>query len=163
MANKIVWLLLGLELCLVFSLGFISGIISTNEEVLAEFPLSSNSYEKASPSDYIQKDNIKLYKDRVVILIDNPSISSYADTNSMLPVLDEGSNGIKFVPKNEKEIKVGDIISFKLENKIIVHRVVFIGQDEIGTYFITKGDNNKYADEKIRFSDIVSKTIAIIY
>lgn len=162
MANKILWLLLGLELCLVFSLGFISGIIS-NKETLREFPLSSNNYEEASPSDYIQEDNIKLYKDRVVILIDNPSISSYADTNSMLPVLDAGSNGIKFVPKSEKEIKVGDIISFKSENKIIVHRVVNIGSDELGTYFITKGDNNKYADEKIRFSDIVSKTIAIIY
>lgn len=162
MANKILWLLLGLELCLVFSLGFISGIIS-DKETLKEFPLSSNNYEEASPSDYIPEDNIKLYKDRVVILIDNPSISSYADTNSMLPVLDAGSNGIKFVPKSEKEIKVGDIISFKSENKIIVHRVVNIGSDELGTYFITKGDNNKYADEKIRFSDIVSKTIAIIY
>ncbi len=162
MANKILWLLLGIELCLVFSLGFISGIIS-NKETLTEFPLSSNSYEEASPSDYIQEDNIKLYKDRVVILIDNPSMSSYADTNSMLPVLDAGSNGIKFVPKSEKDIKVGDIISFKFEDKIIVHRVVSIGSDELGTYFITKGDNNKYADEKIRFSDIVSKTIAVIY
>ena len=162
MANKILWLLLGIELCLVFSLGFISGIIS-NKETLTEFPLSSNSYEEASPSDYIQEDNIKLYKDRVVILIDNPSMSSYADTNSMLPVLDTGSNGIKFVPKSEKDIKVGDIISFKFEGKIIVHRVVSIGSDELGTYFITKGDNNKYADEKIRFSDIVSKTIAVIY
>lgn len=162
MANKLLWLLLGAELCLIFSLGFISGII-LNKEKSVEFPISSNSYEEISPSDHIEENNIKIYKDRVVILIDNPSVSRYADTNSMLPVLDSGANGIKIIPKNEKEIKVGDIVSFKFENKIIVHRVVSIGQDEIGTYFITKGDHNKYADEKIRFSDIVSKTVAIIY
>lgn len=162
MVKKLLRLLIGLELCLIFSLGFISCTLF-NQEKLVEFPISSDSYEEISPSNYIERDNIKVYKDRVVIFTDKPSISSYADTNSMLPVLDSESNGIKIVPKNEKEIKVGDIISFSLENKVIVHRVVSIGEDEIGTYFITKGDNNKYTDPKIRFSDIRYKTIAIIY
>lgn len=162
MVKTSLWILIGLEFCLVFSLGFVSSII-LNKEKLVEFPLSLSNYEAISPSDYVSKENIKIYKDKVVIYLENPSLSNYADSNSMVPVLDFGANGIKIVPKHENEIKVGDIISFNFGDKIIVHRVIKIGEDEAGTYFITKGDNNKYADEKIRFSDIVSKTIAIVY
>ncbi len=155
-------ILMVLELILIFSLGFISSIV-IYQNSLAEFPLSINSHEEASPSNYVDEKSILVYKDRVVILLDNPSLSKYADTNSMLPVLDAGANGIKVIPKNEKDIRIGDIVSFEFEDKMVVHRVVSIGEDSDGTYFITKGDNNQYQDEKIRFKDIKSKTIAIIY
>jgi signal peptidase I len=154
--------LIALEALLIFSLGFISFMV-INEDSLVEFPLSINSYEKASPSDYIEERNILVYKDRVVIMVDNPSLSKYADTNSMLPVLDIGAKGIKVVPESESEIHIGDIVSFEFEDKIVVHRIINIGRDKEGKYYITKGDNNPFAEDKIRFEDIKSKTIAIIY
>lgn len=160
--NKIIKMLMVIEAILIFSLGFISFII-LNENNLTEFPLSVNSYEKVSPSNYIEEKNILVYKDRIVIMVDNPSLSNYADTNSMLPVLDIGANGVRIVPKSESEINIGDIISFEFEDKIVVHRVISIGKDQEGTYFITKGDNNEVDDGKVRFKDIRAKTIAIIY
>lgn len=153
--------LIAIEALLIFSLGFTSFILIKSNST--EFPLSIKSYEKASPSDYIEEKNILVYKDRVVIILDNPSLSNYADTNSMLPVLDIGANGIRIAPKNEKDIRVGDIISFEFEDKIVVHRVINIGEDQEGTYYITKGDNNPIDDGKIRFEDIKAKTVAIIY
>lgn len=160
--NTYLAILIGLEAMLIFSLGFISFMLVNNNS-LVEFPLSINSYEKASPSNYIEEKNILVYKDRIVIMVNNPSISNYADTNSMLPVLDAGANGIRIVPQSESEIMIGDIVSFEFEDKIVVHRVISIGEDSKGTYYITKGDNNPSADEKIRFKDIKAKTIAIIY
>ena len=46
---------------------------------------------------------------------------------------------------------------------LIVHRVVEKGIDEQGVYFITKGDNNNIDDCKIRFKDIDTVLIAVIY
>ncbi len=46
---------------------------------------------------------------------------------------------------------------------LIIHRVVEIGEDEQGTYFITKGDNNFFSDGKVRFGQIKYVTIGVIY
>ena len=81
----------------------------------------------------------------------------------MLPVLDQESNGIRIVPKSENEVNEGDIITFKQDNLLIVHRVVEKGIDNQGVYFITKGDNNSLSDGKIRFKDIEYITIGVLY
>lgn len=58
-------------------------------------------------------------------------------------------------PKDKYE--VNDIIAFKNDNIITVHRIVNVEYDENGTeLFTTKGDNNNTIDaEKITSSDIV--------
>ena len=60
--------------------------------------------------------------------------------------------------------KIKDIISFRKDKLLIVHRVVEIGNDEQGVYFITKGDNNYIRDlYKIRFEDIKDVSIGVIW
>ena len=81
----------------------------------------------------------------------------------MLPVLNENTNGIKVVPRSENEISAGDIVTFKQGDYLIVHRVIKKGQDSEGTYFVTKGDNTLFSDGKIRFKDILYKTIVLVY
>ncbi|MEM4259516.1 MAG: signal peptidase I [Candidatus Pacearchaeota archaeon] len=149
----------------IFILGFIVSFFiniylsSSTEHPLSYFTIS----EINSPSDFIKENQIEVYHDKIVIRIENASLSEYASTGSMLPVFDNGANGIRIVPKSENEVNVGDIITFERNNILIVHRVVEKGQDEQGIYFITKGDNNFYSDGKIRFSDIRYKTIGILY
>jgi signal peptidase len=52
----------------------------------------------------------------------------------------------KLDAKELNEIDVGTIIVFKMENKVVVHRVVEIKKDNGLLLFYTKGDNNKERD-----------------
>jgi len=126
------------------------------------FGYSVSSVVKA-PSDFIKESQISITKDKIIINVADASLSAYAPTGSMVPLFDEGANGIRVVPKSEDEISVGDIVTYQKDSILIVHRVVQKGEDTEGTYFITQGDSNDYADEKIRFSDIKYKTIGILY
>ncbi len=117
-----------------------------------------------APHDTIKDSSIEVYPDRVIIHIENASLSAYAPTGSMVPVFNEGANGIRVVPSSADEISVGDIVSYSGKNdELIIHRVIEKGSDEQGIYFIVKGDNNAEPDGKIRFSDIRYKTVAILY
>jgi hypothetical protein len=133
-----------------------------------ESPLSKNiNYlgfvSKDAPSDFLTEKQIQIYDDKIVIYVDNASISRYAPTGSMKPLLDENSNGIRIIPENSNQINVGDIITFQENSYFIVHRVIEKGLDSKGVYFITKGDNNEIGDGKIRFEQIRYKTIGILW
>ena len=156
-------------ICIIFLLGFASASCLNFITYSVEFPyLNSlgigniNNNSKA-PSDFVTEDQIQVYDDKIVININGASLSKYAPTGSMIPVLDEGSNGIRIVPDSEQDINVGDIITFKQDEHYIVHRVIEKGEDNKGVYFIAKGDNNTINDGKIRFSDIKYKTIGVIW
>ncbi len=157
-----------------YGLVFVLGAISTIFAMLSVAVLANNdvSYPASffglnqgeiSPQDWISEKSIIVYNDKVVIYLKNPSLSRYAWSGSMRPVLDGASNGIRIVPASADQIKAGDIVTFKQGNALIVHRVVEKGIDEQGVYFITKGDNNDFNDGKIRFEDIKYVTVAIIY
>jgi len=157
-----------LGLVLVFFLGFASANFINAYFVYGnEFPLGISGFgfygDVKAPFDLVGLDNIEVYDDKVVIYVQGASLSQYAPTGSMEPVLNEGSNGIRIVPLNEDEIHIGDIVSFEQEDRLIVHRVIEKGADNEGTYFITKGDNNNVSDGKIRFEDIKYITIGVIY
>jgi len=151
----------------VFSLGFFSypllvGYISG--ELEAPFSLLSVTGKTiSSPSNFIERENILVYPDKIVIALKDATVSSYEDTGSMEPILDSNSNGIRIKPEFENEIQVGDIVSFRQNGFLIVHRVIEKGIDSQGVYFITKGDNNNFKDGKIRFQDIEYITIGILY
>lgn len=154
-----------------FSLGFISyPLLSEYVEISQESPFSFISFtgrstinSLSSPSDFIEKDNVFVYSDKVVINIPGATLSSYEDTGSMEPILDSNSNGIRIKPESEQEIEIGDIVSFRKNGILIVHRVIEKGIDNQGVYFITKGDNNNFNDGKIRFQDIEYITVGILY
>ena len=61
--------------------------------------------------------------------------------------------------KNESEIKIGDIITFKVdENTLVTHRVVEIVKNENDSEYVTKGDANNSVDtQKVKFKDIEGK------
>jgi len=154
-----------------FVLGwFASGIyasISTDDFVLMPFSfLTGVSSEVNSPSDWIKESQIHVYKDRIQLDIKDAVWSNFADTNSMDPFLDSNSNGIEIKPDSAEQVQVGDIISYRSDyaNGIIIHRVIEKSQDEQGTYFKVKGDNNSLKDPgKIRFDQIEGVLVGIIY
>ncbi len=116
-----------------------------------------------APSDFIKEDNILVYNDKIVINVDNVSLSRYASSGSMLPLFDAGANGIRIKAQSPDEIKLGDIVTYERNSELIVHRVIEIGTDKQGPYFITKGDNNALSDGKVRFDEIKYITIGILY
>src|SRR3989338_2427894 len=129
-------------------------------------PFAENAPERLSPYDWVKESQIDVFEDKVIINIKNPEWAGFADTNSMDPFIDKGANAIKIIPKTEEDIHAGDVISYNPENSdaIIIHRVIKIGQDEKGRYFVAKGDNNPVKDpEKIRFYQIKRVLVGVIY
>lgn len=127
---------------------------------------SSVLKERSSPMDRISEDQIHVYDDKVIIDLDNPEWSSFTDTNSMDPVLDKGANAIHIIPQKPSEINIGDIVAYKSKyaEGTLIHRVVDIGSDEKGIYYIMKGDNNPENDPgKIRFNQVRRVLVAVIY
>lgn len=117
-----------------------------------------------NPKDRIAEDQITVYNNSFII---NTNLTlqwaSYEDTNSMDPTIDKGVNGIEAIPNNQKDLQVGDIISYRYKEMLITHRIIETGYDELGWYCITKGDNNPFLDEKVRWNQVQAVLIAIIY
>ena len=128
------------------------------------FPSSIAAQE--NPKDRIPEKAIAVYKDRIILDLQNAQWATFTDTHSMEPVLFKGANAIEITPKSVDDIKVGDIISYRSEyaEGSIIHRVVYKGQDDEGTYFIMKGDNLQTSDPgRVRFEQIDRVVVAIIY
>jgi len=152
---------------LVFLLGFFTCMMLTFIYKDIEQPIRIGEVSIVnppnSPGDWIKESQISIYENAVVLHIEGASLSRYAATGSMKPVLDIGSNGIRIVPENPEQIEIGDIITFEKNGELIIHRVIEKGTDEEGIYFITKGDNNNVTDGKVRFEEIKYVTIGILY
>ncbi len=128
--------------------------------------LTGNAIARPTPGDHLTRQDIIVHKDKVVLDINDAIIARFTATNSMDPVLDEKANAIEVVPRSEDEVSVGDIIAYTNRHidGTIIHRVIKKGRDEHGTYYIVRGDNNARADPyKVRFADIKSVVVAIIY
>lgn len=163
---------------LVFMLGFLtSNIYADLNTNTKENPSNINinnainlgynrTDEVASPSSWINEEQIGVYSQRVILDIKNPQWATFTDTHSMEPVLSSRSYAIEVVPESEDKIHVGDIVSYnsKYATGTIIHRVIDKGYDSDGVYFILKGDNNPEPDPgKIRFNQIQRVVVAIIY
>ena len=136
----------------------------TGRMVLSAF--GGVSPEVKSPVGRVDEDQILVYRDKIVLDVEDATWAVYTDTNSMDPVLDVGAKGLEVVPKSPSEIHVGDIVSYAADGEegLIVHRVNKIGNDEDGWYAILKGDNNPSPDPgKIRFGQIKYLVIGVIY
>ncbi len=121
-----------------------------------------------APSDYINESQIQIFDDKFCVEVPNTHLTSYTATNSMLSTLDDKSNGIE-IPANQTQINVGDIVAYRSSDKnethLIAHRIIEIKNDSQNkTIYLLKGDNNGFmADGWINESQIVWKTISIIY
>lgn len=152
-----------------FILGIHLGII-INDNLLksSEEPRSTDfgNKERLSSYDHVKENQIKVEDGKIEIDFNGRKLSwsRYTGSNSMDGVLDDGHNGLEFVPESIDDIHLGDIIAFRHDDRLIVHRIIEIGNDQNGWYAITKGDNNAQADPgKRRFNDIKFITFGIIY
>jgi hypothetical protein len=119
------------------------GVISFSEN--GSIPLFS-SPELESPSNWIPEEAIKVYDDRVLFNVLNPTWAKFTNTNSMDPFLDEDSNAIEILPSDPDSIQVGDVISYQTSSGVIIHRVIGKGHDAMGLYYTVKGDNATFSD-----------------
>lgn len=71
-------------------------------------------------------------------------------SDSMEPVL--SVNDLIVINKKDN-YQVGDIIVYRFNNELIVHRIVKINQEQI----VTKGDANKYEDNAISLDKVYGK------
>ncbi len=118
-----------------------------------------------TPQSRIPEGSIILERNRIVMLVENPSLARFADTGSMLPLISHESKAIQVPPGNYSDILPGDIISFEDDaGSIIIHRVVETGFDENGWYAVTRGDNALAEDmERVRFGQVRRILVAVIY
>lgn len=64
---------------------------------------------------------------------------------------------------NTEELKEGDIITFKQEDRVISHRIEDITKEKGEVKFITKGDNNEVEDkEPVDMKNIYGKVVFVI-
>lgn len=71
-------------------------------------------------------------------------------SNSMEPIL---SVNDLIVTKKQDSYSVGDVVVYKSNNELIIHRIVRMEQEKI----ITKGDANDYEDKPINLNKICGK------
>lgn len=57
-----------------------------------------------------------------------------------------------------KDVRENDIIAFKQDNGLIVHRIIEVAENEI----TTKGDANNHEDESIKYEQVIGKVVRII-
>ncbi|MFH1173743.1 MAG: hypothetical protein V1725_01275 [archaeon] len=157
-----------LTLILVFLLGAITATTFLNNQSVPgqiQMPLQITNYEKSYPGDKLSESKILVFKDRVVLDVQNAQWAKFTDTKSMEPVFGARSNAIETTPMSADELDVGDIASYLTDDgSVIIHRIVYKGEDDQGTYFIFKGDNNPSNDPgKIRFNQIQRQVIALVY
>lgn len=65
-------------------------------------------------------------------------------SESMTGVINKGDTVI--IDKNNHNYKKGQVIAFKMEGKVIVHRIVRVEITDKGTFYKTKGDYNESED-----------------
>ncbi len=129
--------------------------------------VTGRAIERPSPENHIKTDQIEVYQDKVVLDLKNTIFARFSDTNSMDPVLDAGANAIEIKPTSPDDVQEGDIIAYQNKctgTSTIIHRVIKQGKDQLGTYYIVKGDNNPRADPcLVRFGDIKGVVVGILY
>src|SRR3989338_2335940 len=149
-------------LLLVFIAGIIIGTGTGRGTATAKTGQERN---KQSPSDWVKADQIKVYKDRVVIDEQNVIWAEFTDTKSMDPTFDSTAHALEIVPKSSDQLNIGDIISYNspYANIPLIHRITEIGNDG-EWYAVVKGDNNDVSDPgKVRFENVNRVVIALIY
>lgn len=151
---------------LIIIIFFLFGWYSSNYYKTVFDETKSGYGEKPSPIDRIMDKQILVYNSMVVLNVSGVEWTKYTDTNSMDPLLDDTANGLEIRPETEKDITIGDVIVYEptWTHGLLTHRIISIGEDEQGTYYIVKGDNSEAADpEKVRFNQISGVLVGVLY
>jgi signal peptidase I len=128
--------------------------------------LNTTAMISTSPFSKIDREDIKVFPDRVIIYVNKAFPVYFSDSRSMYPFINENVFALEIVPEKTDDMKVGDIIGFESEtfNTTVIHRIIETGTDENGWYAVTKGDDNPATDPaKVRFEDVKGVLIGLIY
>lgn len=94
----------------------------------------------------------------ITILFVSPAQFLKANGSSMKPTINDG-DAIIVIPTSEKDIKIGDVISYNRGGWIITHRVI----DKENGKIITKGDNLSNKDPYlVDPSEVIGKHLLTI-
>jgi len=153
-----------LTIILVFLLGMIT-MYGIQYMHISEKPLGITLVgATTAPLGSIDKNSIIFDNEKVIINVKGASLGKYADTGSMKPTLDENTKGIRIPITDKETVKIGDIITYENElGEYIIHRVVSIGLDEEGVYYLLKGDNNFIIDAKVYYEQLRYKLVGVIW
>ena len=160
-----------LAILIAFALGWTSSLLVDTTPIVEQaqetIEIFSNPKDVPSPSDILKDKDIHVLPNRVEIDIAGVIPVVFTDTNSMDPVIDIGTTALELTVTDPNDIQVGDIVSYETPlapGTVVIHRVVEIGEDEEGLYFIFKGDNNPTTDpDKVRPSQLKRRVIGLLY
>lgn len=94
------------------------------------------------------------------ILDENHSLRIRTQGFSMYPFMQAGDVG--YVDKClARELKIGDIVVFKSHQKLVAHRLVAIKHENNQTFYIAKGDKNKFFDAAFTADALFGKITSI--
>ena len=95
------------------------------------------------------------------LLAEGKTIRIKAEGISMYPSIKSGS--VIFIEPFEQGVLPvhGDIIAWKRDSGIIVHRLISIYRQKNQTYFVTRGDCSLAEDEPFLFDQIAGKVVRI--
>lgn len=94
------------------------------------------------------------------------AVRQIGSSGSMWPALQGGGLAILAPVANSSDLAIGDIIviNASIYGQEIAHRIIQLGSDVLGGYFITKGDNNVLADSAhVRIADIIGRVVGVLY
>ena len=80
--------------------------------------------------------------------------------SSMTPFLKEGCR-VAVEAINHQPIRIGDIVCFRSESRLVAHRVVSRLCSNGCQYFLTKGDNSRRLDAPLKREEIVGRVVAV--
>jgi len=148
-----------------FVLGLTAGLfVDGLEQSREEYTLAEIESPGLLPYDRLSREDVKVFSDSIQIDLPGARWASFSATGSMLPVLGQTAHALQITPRAPEDIHLGDIVSFWHDGRVISHRVISIGKDDRGTYYVTKGDNNPDPDPVlVRFEQIDRVVVAILY
>lgn len=149
----------------VFIFGLVTGLlVNTLQESRQEYVLGETADEALVPHDRIKPEQIHVYGDHVRIDIPGVQWATFTRTGSMVPTLGSTVHGLQTRPTSWDDLHIGDVVSKHKGGKIVTHRIIAIGEDELGKYAKTKGDGNPEEDEdRTRLQDIDRVLVGILY
>lgn len=104
---------------------------------------------------------IFMFNEGIKIALGTDVPLAIVEGNSMLPTFHDGDI-ILVIGVKPSDLHVSDIIIYKLNGKLIVHRIIDI-EIRNGKYiFITKGDNNFNPDPPVSEDQVVGRVVGIL-
>ena len=118
--------------------------------------------------DYKKTNKITLIIPTIIVIILVYFTSGYFNyyavaiaSGSMAPNINKGD--VVVIEKIDRydNLKVGDVLAYNYEGKIIVHRIINIIEEEGKYYFYTKGDNNNSEDNFVIYEKMIEGIVNI--